>query len=680
MTPVVFVSPAVRRRRLVDLDAVPGVLALPGRLRLADSVQLEPGIDADLAVGPAAARHLLAQSPPTVQLVPARRGEPVADPDWRSPAAYRDLPQRWLALLQSARAERGAVPRWLQLLLGTELVRYLAADSALFTSTATLPDDITAAFCSTLTELMGFIADDVVAGLPASDEIRLALLLGVQARTGHLAPRVRADAGRRLTRVSYLFTGPAPAVRFTRAGTTVTPIFAKTRSVEFYRRTLLHERIAWLPAGVDVHVDTAAEVRLSPPPRERRLARYRRVLAENRGVARRVGADLDVRLRARGRAAAARYRDAWLLMDRDTAAGDNAEHLYRYLHTQQPDVNAWFVLAPDSPDWPRLSAEGFRLLAYGSAEHLIALLHCTQLVSSQIDSYVVKPFRKHALGPGRWRYTFLQHGVTKDDLSRWINDKPIDLLVTCTPDEHEAIVADGSPYVFTDLETRMTGFPRHDRLLTLADRRERDRVLVMPTWRRELLGAQATGNRRELLAQFWNTDYATAWLDLLRAPGLAEVCVRQGWQLCFVPHPNMQDYLTTAVLPDSVAALRFSEIDVQDLLASAVVLITDYSSLAFEAAYLRRPVVYYQFDRGDFFAGGHVYRQGAWSYERQGFGPVTETTAGVLAALDRIATTGPEAEYAARMERTFPLRDGHCCARTADAIRAITTPISGRAG
>ena len=44
------------------------------------------------------------------------------------------------------------------------------------------------------------------------------------------------------------------------------------------------------------------------------------------------------------------------------------------------------------------------------------------------------------LGTPRWRFTFLQHGVTQNDLSRWINDKPIDLVLTATPDEQDGFV------------------------------------------------------------------------------------------------------------------------------------------------------------------------------------------------------------------------------------------------
>src|SRR5699024_11895141 len=61
------------------------------------------------------------------------------------------------------------------------------------------------------------------------------------------------------------------------------------------------------------------------------------------------------------------FANAWVLMDRDVNANDNAEHLFRYLRKRRRDINAWFVVEKDSSDWARLRAERFqRLIPYGS--------------------------------------------------------------------------------------------------------------------------------------------------------------------------------------------------------------------------------------------------------------------------------------------------------------------------
>ena len=56
-----------------------------------------------------------------------------------------------------------------------------------------------------------------------------------------------------------------------------------------------------------------------------------------------------------------------------------------------PDVNAWFVLRRESADWDRLAAEGFRLVPFGSPEHVQLLLNTDHLISSQVDHYIVRP-------------------------------------------------------------------------------------------------------------------------------------------------------------------------------------------------------------------------------------------------------------------------------------------------
>lgn len=53
----------------------------------------------------------------------------------------------------------------------------------------------------------------------------------------------------------------------------------------------------------------------------------------------------------------------------------------------------------------------------------------------------------------------------------------------------------------------------------------------------------------------------------------------------------------------------------RDAFAEGSMMITDYSSVAFEFAYLRKPIVYYQFDKKAFFEK-HTYRKGYFDYEK----------------------------------------------------------------
>ena len=110
--------------------------------------------------------------------------------------------------------------------------------------------------------------------------------------------------------------------------------------------------------------------------------------------------------------------------------------------------------------------------------------------------------------------------------------------------------------------------------------------------------------RRVIDSHFFETEYAKAWTAFLRSPELTELAARTGRTVAFLPHPNIQPVLAKMDLPDSVLRLSFDGADVQEYFARSAVLVTDYSSMAFNAAYMDRPVVYFQFDA----AAGHGRR------------------------------------------------------------------------
>jgi hypothetical protein len=234
--------------------------------------------------------------------------------------------------------------------------------------------------------------------------------------------------------------------------------------------------------------------------------------------------------------------------------------------------------------------------------------------------------------------------------------------------------------VYTSKEAVLTGLPRFDRLHAAAQRvgvEQRDLVLVAPTWRQWLMPALSEGSqRRTVHDDFLDTDYAQSWLGFLRSERLAKVAAERGVQIGFLPHPNLQAALDWMELPAHVTPLTFTGSNVQELFARARCLVTDYSSMAFNAAYLDRPVVYFQFDAEAVQAGAHVGRAGYFEYERDGFGPVVYDVETALSAVESLAQDDfhPGEEYVRRIAETFVLRDGRCCERVTAAISNLLVP------
>lgn len=310
------------------------------------------------------------------------------------------------------------------------------------------------------------------------------------------------------------------------------------------------------------------------------------------------------------------------------------------------------------------------------------MLNCEHVVSSQVDEGIVNPPVLRTLNPlPPWRVTFLQHGVLKDDQSAWLNGKHIDVFVTSTTGEHESICGDGTRYVYTRKEAQLTGLPRFDKLLEAGARfppTKRDLILVAPTWRSWLAPGKVVGSQRRIFAPgFADSEFARQWRAVLSSEELAEVAGRAGLRVASLLHPNLQPVRDELNLPAHVEILSFVGTDVRELFARSRVLVTDYSSMAFNAAYIERPVVYFQFDHEAMFSGAHLGRRGYFDYERDGFGPVTFDADAAIRAMCEIVERGPEPapEYCRRIGEAFPNRDGRCCERVYGAIRASVRKV-----
>ncbi|ACQ79452.1 glycosyl transferase family 2 [Beutenbergia cavernae DSM 12333] len=675
---------------------------------LAHDVLFDPRIRPNFEDGHFCVQYLLTFPAPTIgfvssaQYVYRRRadGSSTLQNKRLDPRHFTDVPRYgYLDALERAHQAQGRAPVWLQQFVLYELSWYFEEDKAMSNSPTAGTGEVGAAFV----ELLGRISEHLENWVVEQFDVRRfdrdwrdILLHGVRDRpwVSPYAVRHEYDRTKRELRISYGYAHTTPQETFLADGRVVEPTAQKVRAVEYFGQQLLAERIAWIPVeeGVAVLLDgQIVDIRDGAPgPLRADVSAARDDHAD--------AASWRQRLRLRTRALNAladhgryhrRYQDAWTLMDRVHNADDNAERLFRYLRAHEPSVNAWFVLDRGSADWRRLEQDGFgdRLVHYGSVEWILLLMNTRHLVSSHIDRPHQEPQPVVWMRPPTWRYTFLQHGVIQDDLSRWLNWKQIDLFVTSTPAEHASIVDDGSPYRFTTKEVRMTGLPRFDRLRALAQETppdQRDLVLIAPTWRNWLSDEPAPGTtRRTIRPDFRDSEYVREWSALVSSPALRQLAEASGKQVAFLPHPNIQPVLAELGVADHVRLLTFEGQDVQGYFARAAALVTDYSSMAFNAAYVDRPVVYFQFDYDLAMTGGHLGRQGYFSYQRDGFGPVVRTLEDALTALAELGSNGWDlpATYRERIEQTFPLRDGRCCERAVAAIRDLDAPpVESRPG
>ncbi|HEE6697163.1 TPA: CDP-glycerol glycerophosphotransferase family protein [Campylobacter coli] len=310
--------------------------------------------------------------------------------------------------------------------------------------------------------------------------------------------------------------------------------------------------------------------------------------------------------------------DLWLFADMSWRADDNAEHLYRYVMHNHPKQKIAFILSKNSIDYPRLKKEGFKLIEPKGFYFKYLIYKADKIISSHIDRYIF-----NALGGDTLKtkdFIFLQHGVIKDDLSRWLNQRKIDIFITSTKAEYNSIIGDCNQYKFSTKEVVLTGLARWDALIknNILNTKQ---ILIMPTWREYLSGKVQKYGARARNPEFVKSLYFQKWQEFLCSKELEKLAVQYGYSIVFIPHPQVRMYLEVFNLPSFIIT-SYKE-SMQKLFCESSLIITDYSSVAFDMAVLKKPVLYYQFDKDEFFIK-HSYAKGYFDYEKDGFGLVVK--------------------------------------------------------
>ena len=303
-----------------------------------------------------------------------------------------------------------------------------------------------------------------------------------------------------------------------------------------------------------------------------------------------------------------RNKKIWLFMDRRDSADDNAEQLFKYASSRDDNIKKYFTVLQDSKDYGRLTSRYENVLPFYSIKQRVIYLFADKIISSHPDENILNPFygKNGDLYSGfitSEKY-FLQHGVTKDNISRWLRkfDKDLSLIVTVSDMERQSFLVKDYNYSPEIIQT--LGFPRFDKL---ESKNLKKQILIMPSWRENI-------QKNEFVLK--NSKYFKGLNNLLNNEELIDYAKDKGYKIIFKPHPNLFKFIDLFDLDENI--IVDDEKTYHELFNESELLITDYSSVAFDFAYLKKPVIYYQYSDDYNFDLSESY----FDYESMGFGEV----------------------------------------------------------
>jgi len=371
-------------------------------------------------------------------------------------------------------------------------------------------------------------------------------------------------------------------------------------------------------------------------------------------------------------------RTLWLVSDRVKAAGDNGEAFFRYaMKHQEPDKDVRFIISRKSPDYNRIRSIG-PVVAAGSIKHRLLMLHAHAVISSQADTETINPFIRqinHFVDLMDFNFVFLQHGIIRHDLSDWLNrfNRNIALFVTSSLVEYHSII--DNDYHYTKNQVLLSGLPRYDLLRSDPKRK----LLLIPTYRGNLLrGKTNRDGERAYEPSFNQSKYFVFYNNLMNDPRILASMGKHDMTGELYLHPvfasQQKDFMQ-----NSLFAVMEYPYDYSAAFREGSMLISDHSSVVFDFAYLKKPVLYAHFDVDTFFDGHSYGKSNFFDDEQDGFGEVCCDYESLVDSTVRLIDSGciMEHKYKDRVDKYFYKTDQSNSKRVYSAVQSIKKEKNG---
>ena len=354
-----------------------------------------------------------------------------------------------------------------------------------------------------------------------------------------------------------------------------------------------------------------------------------------------------------------RNKRIWFYSDFPTIADDNGKHLFKYsIGQNDKEIKKYFIVDKKSKYYEEMKKIG-PVIGYKSMKHRILGLFAEKIITSHPDNNYIYPFWGHYpnfAGLLKSSTIFLQHGIILNNISSWLNkfDKNLDFILTTSKKEYESFF--NYPYNYEKDIIHLLGLPRFDSL----ENKKTKTILIMPSWRRYL-----TNENKYSIS---NSSYFKTYNALINNEKLIEKAKELGYKIIFRPHPHVYQYIGLFEENEYVQIDHERE-SYQELFKKGALLITDYSSVAFDFAYLKKPVLYYHYGEDYHFNLEESY----FDFETMGFGEVCKSEDELVDLICEYMKNdcNMKEKYVKNVEDYFIFTDKNNSKRVHEAIKKI---------
>ncbi|MFP3153698.1 CDP-glycerol glycerophosphotransferase family protein [Lachnospiraceae bacterium ZAX-1] len=315
-------------------------------------------------------------------------------------------------------------------------------------------------------------------------------------------------------------------------------------------------------------------------------------------------------------------------------AQDNGFYFFKYCmeHDMEKKLNRsiFYVIDKRAMDRDRLNPYGKKVIDFMSVRHLTYGLAARLLISSESKTHIYARVKGSALAPliKRKKAVFLQHGVIGlkkiTTFQKW--DIGASNMFVVSADFEKNIVK--QHFGYEEEELALTGLARWDVLKDCSNGSKE--ILIMPTWRNWLENSSDEF--------FKNSSYYKNYMELLQSEELKEVLKKYDLKFNFYIHPKFNEYMKNFALEheERVCLTPFGQEPLNEIIMRCKMLITDYSSVSWDMLYMKKPVIFFQFDYDDYMRQNGSYMD----LKKELLGERVESVDNLLQIIENYADNG----------------------------------------
>lgn len=367
----------------------------------------------------------------------------------------------------------------------------------------------------------------------------------------------------------------------------------------------------------------------------------------------------------------------WLMYDKLYKGGDSCEYLYRYCADKKDGISRYYIIDKNTSDYKRLKKDGLKPVKNRSFKHKMLFLNTDIAL---ITNSNVFPFNGYSMDKSRFIRGLcnfpsmcLQHGLSVQKCAmaqqRVVDNTQMYFLAS----EYEYKNLSNHAYNYQDFDIlKLTGIGRYDGLIN----NDQKQILLSPTWRmyNAMPVTTSEGEQRAYNPEFKTTTYYKIYNDLINNKKLIDTAKRTGYKIKYVLHPILSSQVDDFT-PDPYVEVISSvgDFNYETAFQQSSLMVTDYSGVQFDFAYMRKPLVYFHPSQ----LPAH-YEDGGFFYDTMGFGEICTESDELVDLLCEYMENNCQMKekYLKRVEDFYKFDDHNNCERIYNEILSYQQQVN----